>query len=302
MNKPSFFIVGAAKSGTTALATHLNNQKGVSISNPKETHFFDYNFKKGESQYLNSAFRDVSQNEISGDATPHYLFLPYVPKRIHSLYPNAKIIIILRNPVDRAYADWWMYYSRGRDNFSFEKAISLNLARLSNGPSFIGSNSEKMWAEYYRQSCGEGEITHRPYIEMGYYADQIANYLEFFDEENIKIILFDDFVTNTKSTICEVAKFLSLNQDIEYIPEKVDKNIKYTYLARPLFKAFRLLQTEDIIHSLPIKLKKPIKRILTNHQNTTMSCDMKNLLITHYENHIRKLESNIQRDLANWLN
>src|SRR5262249_39356681 len=123
---PDFLIIGAQKSGTTALVKFLNKHLFVKI--PKEEiHFFDLHYDKGVDWYQQQFSQKQSSLEVIGEKSPYYLFHPTAPKYVQELYPKMKLIVILRNPVDRAYSQYWhnLRYHEYEENEleTFEDAI-----------------------------------------------------------------------------------------------------------------------------------------------------------------------------------
>lgn len=131
MNKPDFIIAGAAKSGTTSLAQHLNQSKEISCIltlDGSELHFFSKNFHKGHKWYTN-LFSDLPSSTLLGEKSVSYLESKYAATRIKSFVPYIKLIFMLRNPIDRAYSQYKSNAQRGKEIFSFETAIKLEKIR-----------------------------------------------------------------------------------------------------------------------------------------------------------------------------
>ncbi len=108
--RPGFLILGSPKCGTTALARLLDAHPDVAMSTPKEPHFFDAHYERGFEHYAT-----WPAHGIAGEATPSYLLVPYVAERIKADLPDAKLIAILRHPVERAFSSWWMFHARGME-------------------------------------------------------------------------------------------------------------------------------------------------------------------------------------------
>lgn len=108
---PDFLILGAQKSGTTTLFNQLIRHPGCAGARRKEVRYFDRddNYNKGKDWYEGSFYRPLVMSGLFFEATPEYLYRSYVPKRIHSHYPSIKLIVVLRDPVSRAYSAWNMY-------------------------------------------------------------------------------------------------------------------------------------------------------------------------------------------------
>ncbi|MFO7568735.1 MAG: sulfotransferase, partial [Smithellaceae bacterium] len=128
MPSPNLFIIGMPKCGTTALAAYLQKHPDVLMSVPKEPHYFDaYYEDMSFEEYTRKNYSNFRGEKIIGEATPVYLLVPWALDRLAKHCPDAKYIALLRNPVDRAYSHWWMFYSRAMDALSFEEAVDVCL-------------------------------------------------------------------------------------------------------------------------------------------------------------------------------
>jgi hypothetical protein len=129
---PDFLIVGAAKAGTTSLYNYLIQHPKIDGAVRKEVHYFDRDYDK-TIDYYRSCFPSLSQpnDHITGEATPYYLFHPYAPERIHKTMPFTKIIILLRNPIDRAYSHYNFTVRYHGDPLTFEEAVEKEEERLA---------------------------------------------------------------------------------------------------------------------------------------------------------------------------
>ena len=122
MTKPNFLIIGAQRCGTTSLYNYLIQHPQIVPSSKKEVHFFDLNFHLGQSWY-EKHFPEVSDNILTGEASPYYIFHPLCPKRIFDYDPSVKLIVILRNPIDRAYSHYRHIVRLGHEPLKFEDAL-----------------------------------------------------------------------------------------------------------------------------------------------------------------------------------
>ncbi|KAF0821171.1 putative deacetylase sulfotransferase [Cytobacillus firmus] len=167
----------------------------------KEIHFFDYNYNKGSNWYINQ-FPLLPSNKdiITGEATPYYLFHPLVPERTFNLLPNVKIIVLLRNPIDRAYSHYQMEYKRGIENLSFENAVKVEKKRLSN-------EIEKMLQNKFYKSKNHQFFS---YLSRGIYVDQLKTWMSIFSKEQFLIIKSEDFYLNPSAILKNVITFLEL--------------------------------------------------------------------------------------------
>jgi len=212
MKAPHFIILGAQKAGTTSLYHYLADHPQVIPPAHKEIHYFDLNSEKGIDWYqmhFAPYFKaNASQNEnktskssITGEASPYYLFHPRAPQRLASLLPNAKLLILLRNPVDRAYSHYQMAKRYGVENHSFEKAIEAEPDRLSGVEEQMNRNPLHYDFHHHQHS----------YLARGEYIKQIRTWQRFFDPAQMMIIRTEDMRTHTPDVLRNVFKFLELD-------------------------------------------------------------------------------------------
>ena len=139
---PDFLIIGTQRGGTTSLYNYLVEHPGIGAASIKEVHFFDTpHFKQGLAWYRGhfpSAFqryyveRSLKHGFVTGEASPYYLFHPHAPKRVAGLMPQMKLIVMLRNPVDRAYSHYHHEVAGGHEKLAtFEEAIACEDERLA---------------------------------------------------------------------------------------------------------------------------------------------------------------------------
>ena len=189
---PNFIICGTQRGGTTALYHYLKMHPEVYMSVKKEVHFFDLNFHRGVEWYSRffSGARYGSYKAV-GEASPLYMYLEEVPERIHSLLPEAKLIFILRHPVDRAYSHYWHEVKLGFEHLSFEEAVEREEERLKAGSLFA------------RQ--------HYSYLDRGRYAAQLERYRKYFSKDQMLILINRDLRENTLATLQKVSEFLGID-------------------------------------------------------------------------------------------
>lgn len=215
------FIVGAPKCGTTSLANYLSTHSDVCLSNPKEPHYFSSDFKNRtlnlKSQYLN-CFKENKSCMI--DASTWYLFSSDAAKNIFEYNPNAKIIIMLREPSSMVFSLFLQNKFNGTENETFENALYLEAHRKLHKKS---PNSKEPYKRFL-------------YRETGVFTPQLDRYYKLFPSENIKIILFQDFVKDTNKIYIEVLDFLKLEQKLPKEGFKVYN--KYKSNKSQLFKQF----------------------------------------------------------------
>jgi Sulfotransferase domain len=216
---PSFFILGAAKCGTTSLHGYLGQHPQICVSLPKEPFFFEAEWEHGADFYFHRYFSHWAGEMIVGEARHRNLYLPYVPQRIFEYNPEARLIVCLRNPVDRAVSHWWHWFSRGEEVLSFHDSICQDWRRIQAGVCYNTPENRKIYAEALRAD-GKGFL--RTYLDSGYYEEQILRYLSLFPKQRLKVILFEDLVADPHRVIAETCQFLGADPEfatkIDYTP------------------------------------------------------------------------------------
>jgi hypothetical protein len=209
--RPNLFLLGAAKAGTTTLYAYLCQMEGVCMSYPKEPFFFEGEYHRGLSYYKRRYFPHWSGEPIIGDARHRNLYLPHVPPRIAETSPHAKLMLILRNPIDRAYSHWWHWYSRGVEQMSFAEAIAEDFDRISRG--YRLTTREEI--EWFEQTLDAGTGIYRTYLDSGYYYEQLQRFLQFFPASQLKIVLFEDLTSRSYETLRDIEDFLGIGHAME---------------------------------------------------------------------------------------
>ncbi len=201
---PDFLIIGAQKAGTSSLYSFLTAHPQVASAFKKELHFFDSRqFGRGEGWYRSNFPPPTSENGykvITGEASPYYIYHPLAARRAAQVVPHARLIALLRNPVDRAYSDYNHRLSDGIETLGFEEAIEAEEERIK-------GEKEKMLADE-----GYFSASHRrhSYLARGVYVDQIKEWHEHFDPDQLLVLKSEDFFKNTRKMMQLVCDFLSL--------------------------------------------------------------------------------------------
>jgi hypothetical protein len=206
--KPTLFIIGAPKAGTTALHAYFEKHPQVNMSTIKEPNYFSWSeieaqqlyYKKEniktESEYL-SLFHPSNSTKHCGEGSVSYLFYPEVPRRIFEYQPNARIIISLRNPVSRAFSHYLMDYSLGLIKIDFETI-------------FRNGIDHSITKNYFQQ-----------YFSISDYAPQIQRYLNVFKKEQIHFLLHETLITHPHESLKQISKFLEIDYQKE--TESIDQ-------------------------------------------------------------------------------
>ena len=201
---PDFLCVGAQKSGSSTLYWWLKQHPQLSMSFDKESKFLDRHYKKGELWYRHQ-FPLASSEKLAGDNTPYYLFHPIVPQRAHSLCPDAKVIMILRNPINRAFSQYQMECRKGREvHTSFEAAIEGELERISMAKDELLADPLGYHHTFENTS----------YLSRGIYMDQIEEWLKWYKRDQMLILISETFFESPETALEEVYTFLNINQTL----------------------------------------------------------------------------------------
>lgn len=208
MNDPKFLVVGAARSGTTALHHYLQQHKEIFLPAQKEPCFFCFvdeqlRYKNGKFAFAitdtnkyEKLFEKANPNQVTGEISTPYLYLHHQTinniKKYHSDSANLKILIILRNPIERAYSQYLWKVRDGREELSFEAALKQEKQRMEDNYSF----------DYF-------------YAHRGLYYEQVKDYLENF--KSVKIILFEEFKFSFEKTMIDLCDFLEVKNDFKFI-------------------------------------------------------------------------------------
>jgi hypothetical protein len=208
--RPQFIIIGAQKAGTTSLYEYLVRHPGVASAKTKEVHFFDQHFFRGLGWYWNqfpgvwsrltSPYR-IKHGVITGEASPYYMPHPNAPRRIKQFVPHAKLIVLLRNPIDRAYSHYKLRARRGREHIgTFEEAIDAEAERLN-------GEWEKMIADEKYYSINHQRFS---YLERGHYAEQLERWFALFSREQFLILKSEELFEDPPAVYGQVTEFLGL--------------------------------------------------------------------------------------------
>jgi hypothetical protein len=215
--EPSFLIIGVQRAGTSSFYWNMVRHPQIIAASTKEIHFFDLerNYQKGLPWYmahfpLNFDYRALlNSGVITGEATPAYMYRPYVACRVAKMFPDIKLIILLRNPVDRAYSNFQMSFRQGTDSGTFAQAIMREIGHLG------GRRIDRTNLEDYALM---------PYLQRGVYVEQLKSWLEYFDRQQLLILDGKDFYSDPLKTLHRTTHdFLGLS---DWSAEKYHKHYK----------------------------------------------------------------------------
>jgi hypothetical protein len=201
-----FVLAGAQKSGTTALHYVLSRHPQVTMGDQQEIHFFDNDalfvsdVDYGE---LHKHYPPVAAPTIAGDCTPSYIYHGPAAERIWRYNPQIKVLVLLRNPVDRAFAHWNMQRFKGREPLDFFNAVREEKTRIAGAPPV--------------------EARRFAYIDRGFYGKQMERFLRFFPREQVKAVKFENFKEKRRDTLRSICTFLGL-EPVRSVRSK-DRNV-----------------------------------------------------------------------------
>lgn len=275
---PSFIIAGAQKCGTTSLHRYLAQHRDVYLpAKPQETHFFDLeeNYQRGVSWYLD-CFRGNQGNRVIGETSPLYMYLEQVPERIHQLLPNVKLIFLLRNPVDRAYSQYWHERKKGREPLSFEDALASEAERIARD--FV----------YKRRYS---------YLSRGRYLVQIERFVRYFPRSQMLFLIFEGFSEGPGACLERCFEFLEVAQD-----GGIDCSVRHNPTVTVRSDFLRRLANSRLVSPMP--LQRGIRRLESKLNRRVgyapMSERTRQKLIEHFSDENRSLEAFLGRELDAW--
>ena len=205
---PDFYILGGQKCGTTSMFVYLSKHPGILSPSSKDIRFFDKYFSKGVNWYkinfplkLTKFFTRKKHSKIlTGEGTERYLDHPFAPQRIKEITPDAKFIILLRNPISRSFSQYSRVKGNNRENLSFKEAFLNESKRTKDDFKKIYENPLYYADSYFTYS----------YFERGLYVDKIKRWMEVFPKEQFLIIQSEEFFKNPSKTYNDVLEFLGL--------------------------------------------------------------------------------------------
>lgn len=263
---PNYLVIGAARCGTSWLARNLMCHPNVYMPAQKELHFFDRNYQNGIAWY-EAFFRDRNEQAI-GEATPAYLYFEQIPELIYRYMPGVRLIVLLRDPIERAYSHYWNIRAKagkGDDNY----AISF-----------------------------EDKLRRTPrLIDEGMYAQSLKRYLRLFRREQLLVLLYDDLKRDPKGLLRAVYDHVGVQtwyeeQLVEQTVNGSASKVGRSLLAYGFYRGV-----------LRIGLYGMAKRIDCWNRGTVQEMNPSTrtmLLEKHYLAEIQELQDMLGRDLTEW--
>ena len=280
--KVNLFIVGAPKAGTTSLYHYLNQHPDILMSAVKEPDYFSKDDLRSQKLYYDSksihslsSYHDLfdsSDSKFYGEASVSYLYYPKVAERIKEYNSDSKIVIMLRDPIERAFSHFLMDSRLGFTSEDFETIFD--------------------------QKSG---LFFQQYFELGNYSSQIIRYINVFGHSNIHFIWHSDFKSDTLFEVKRILEFLDLDSEVN-----LNLKIRHNKFRMPRNNLIRKIYSFSILRKLlnlflPKHLSKKFKNILFDNQNKpNLDKNLRKRIISYYSDEISKLENMFNKDLSTW--
>lgn len=301
MPKPSFFIVGAPKCGTTAMCKYLNRHPEIYIPTIREIRYFDTDLKckihaKNLEEYL--AFFDDGVGNICGEGSPSYFYSKEAATEIYNFNPDAKIIIMLREPVSLLYS----FHSQVLFNGSSEDIQDFRKALEAEPEGRLGKRIPK--------KCKEPSQLY--YTDVVKFTENISRYFDKFGRERVCVIIYDDFLADLPKVYEETLKFLEVDSTFqtEFNPINSNKKVRSVVLQQLLkyppakileFGKFLLPFPRSMRRSFLESVKGSLKSFNTQHVKRPPLCpEYRRSLQKKFAPEVEKLSVLLERDLTYW--
>ena len=304
MQIPSFFIVGAPKSATTAMWTYLSQHPDIFMTVVKELQFFGTDLEFGppaknfstvprtseETQRYLSFFGGAREGQVAGEASVWYLYSKRAASEIYDFNPRAKIIMILRNPVDLLYSLHSQYLSDGNEDIEdFQEALAAEDVRRT------GLRTPR--AEHFRQGLYYREIVR--------FERLVRRYLEVFPEQQVMILLYDDIREDVSASFEKILTFLGVDGKFrpDFVPVNVNKTVRLRRLQEYLMVPGKMLTT--LARLLPARARSRLRRSLMGgntkvEPRAPLPPELRERFLGEFSDEIHALERLTGLDLDAW--
>ncbi|MGF1618756.1 MAG: sulfotransferase [Acidimicrobiia bacterium] len=207
---PDFVIIGCQRGGTSSLYRYLGLHPDISASLRKETEYFTAKFPEGEAWYrahFPLALRHrlaaaIGKRRLSFEATPDYLVDPRAPARCHALLPGARIVVMLREPGERALSQFHHNVRLGLETETFDRAIELEESRISADRAEMAENPSTSATAFRRFS----------YLTRGDYAEQLQRWFDLYPRDRFLIVESEEFFSDPDRVLGKVLEFVGVRQ------------------------------------------------------------------------------------------
>jgi hypothetical protein len=206
---PDFLIIGGQRCGTTSMFHYLEQHPSIASAYRKEVGYFCTHYHKGEGWYRAhfpteraraAASRAQGTPLVVGEATPYYLFHPAAPARAAATVPDAKLVVLLRNPVDRAFSGYQLQRAIGTETLPFEQAIAREPERLA-------GEEQRLLADPAYRSVSH---RHHSYLARGRYAEQLERWFAHYPRDRFLVMTSEQFFADPAASVRRTSEFLGL--------------------------------------------------------------------------------------------
>jgi hypothetical protein len=294
---PNFIIIGPPKCASTSLHFYLGQHPEIFTTKIKETRFFSLHYSKGM-EYYARYFKDAGNAKAIGEATPSYSFLPFVADHIKQHFPDIKLILCFRNPLDRTFSSWLMQKGMGKEKLSLREAIEINRRQIGY-ITLEGEKGEKTWVSS-TGNFNADESRLRTYIQGGKFAAILKSYYKRFHPDQIKIVFLDDLKNDFDGTISSLFRFLGVKGDF-IIPNKEIVNFHFDRKANKITnKLFGIKGTRFLIDLTPKFIKNRLKKSWKTKESPKLEMEDRLYLWEIFKDDVAELEKMLGRDLSQW--
>jgi hypothetical protein len=293
---PNFLLIGAEKAGTTSIHNYLRAHPDVFMARVKEPLFFAFEgrtvaFKGPGDEEFNrriitapeayqALFAGAERYRAVGESSATYLYYSQSPERAAQYVPNAKLIVVLRNPADRAYSNFLHGIRAGKEHLDFGAALKAEPERMASG-----------WSPFFS------------YRAKGWYHAQLGNWMNYFPPDRFLFFLYDDLRARPLEVMRRIFEFIGVNPDF-----RPDVEVQYNVSGKPLSPWFHeLIKGNTTVHALarsvlPAKLRARLKADITrwNLARPSLAPHLRAGLLAQYAPDLAKLGPMIGRDLSDW--
>lgn len=278
---PSFVILGPQKCATTWMYRCLKEHPDVYMPDTDSIHFFNIHYQKGEKWYANF-FTDYDGESVIGEETPSYIRDDAVPRRLRDDLPSAKLLMSVRNPMDRAYSHYWHEKSKGKISFEFNEVF-------------------------------ENYDLFQNWVVPGFYYRHVQRFLKEFPEDQVKLVFFDDLVNNDEAFIQDIYHFVGA--DAGYTPSFVDETVNeardklgFQSVNRAYYRLFNLIQAnfpkpvKNILYPFHTAYRRGIVSTLggKDEYKKGMDPEVRRRLEEVYVGDVQRLEEHTGRNFEHW--
>jgi len=291
MRRPNFFIVGAPKCGTTAMDGYLARHRDIFMPDRKESHFFGRDLtvrydRPTEAEYLSYFARATEQTRV-GESSVFYLVSKEAAGEIKAFCPEARILIMLRNPVDMMYSlHSQLVYNSMEEITDFAAAVEAEEDRKKGLR--LAPSVRTVQAFFYR--------------DVARYAEQVGRYFDTFGRENVQVILFDDFKADTPGVFRRTLEFLDVDAEVapEFDTVNPNKRVRSVRVQRWVYRT-KLARSHGFRSLIPLFLRRALRRLNTVYgPRAALNEQIRRRLQLELAPDVQRLGELLGRDLSHW--